>query len=95
VSVRVNLPPGCDGLNMEDGTRYTRNSRGSVEVSDRHATAVQKQVGGEGGLAFAGGFRGFLGTKRGRWCVACARLWNVWSHECPRCGEATVTEDDE
>lgn len=94
MGVRVNLPPGCDGLNMEDGTRYTRNRRGTVEVADRHAAAVNKQVGGEGGLiGGAGGFRGFLGTRRGRWCAACRRVWNAWSLSCPRCGEDTVEDE--
>lgn len=93
MGVRVNLPPGCDGLNMQDGTRYTRNRRGSIEVSENHAAAVERQIGGEGGLAYAAGFRGFLGTRRGRWCTACTRLWNAWSHECPRCGEPTVEDE--
>jgi rRNA maturation endonuclease Nob1 len=79
---------------MQDGTRYTRNRRGTIEVSDDHAVHVERQIGGEGGLAFAGGFRGFLGTRKGRWCAACRRLWNAWNHECPRCGEST-SEDAE
>jgi len=91
VGVRVNLPPGCEGFNMQDGTRYAGKAGGTVEVAERHATAVQKQIGGDAGLAFAG-FRGFLGTKKGRWCAACCRMWNAWSHSCPRCGEDTVED---
>lgn len=78
---------------MEDGTRYTGKAGGSVNVAEDHAAAVQRQIGGDGGLAYAG-FRGFVGTKRGRWCAACARIWNAWSHECPRCGELTVEEGE-
>lgn len=87
---RVALPPGCDGLNMQDGTRYTApQSGGTVTVADHHARAITRQSrGGDAGLV-DGRFKGFLGTKRGRWCSACARIWNAWSRECPRCGAAT------
>lgn len=92
MAVRVNLPPGCEGLNMQDGTRYTGRS-GAVTVADRHAAAVDKlTTGGDAGLV-SGRFRGFLGTKRGRWCAFCRRLWNVWNVTCPRC-EATTEDDD-
>jgi hypothetical protein len=78
---------------MQDGTRYAAKAGGAVTVEDRHAAAVNRQIGGDAGLAHAG-FRGFLGTKTGRWCTACARLWNAWSHDCPRCGGATKPEAD-
>lgn len=86
--VRVNLPPGCEGINMEDGTRYTGKPGQQVTVSEGHARAINRQIGGDAGLAYAG-FRGFVGTKKGRWCAACARVWNAWSHTCPKCGSNT------
>jgi hypothetical protein len=93
---RVNLPPGCDGLNMQDGTRYTApRAGGAVTVSDRHAHAITRQArGGDAGL-LDGRFKGFLGTKRGRWCRSCRRLWNAWSAACPRCEADTVWEDED
>lgn len=88
--VKVNLPPGCSGFNCKDGTRYKANKPGgTVEVSDRHADAINTGQFGEKGFISAKGALTF-GTKKGRWCVACKRVWNAWSHECPRCGEATT-----
>lgn len=93
MTVRVNMPPGCEGFNMQDGTRYSGKAGGTVTVEDRHARAVDRQIGGDGGLAY-GGFRGFVGTKRGRWCALCKRMWNAWNRTCPKCEQPT-TEDDE
>jgi len=93
MSKRVNLPPGCDGLNMEDGTRYTASQAGgTVTVADRHARAVTKlATGGDGGLV-DGRFKGFLGTKKGRWCPTCIRVWNAWNTTCPKCDGETVED---
>lgn len=95
MTVRVNLPPGCEGLNMQDGKRYTAASAGGhVDVEDRHAAAIDRlSTGGDAGLVSGGRFRSFIGTRRGRWCPACSRVWNAWSHECPRCGADTVEDD--
>jgi hypothetical protein len=88
----VNLPPGCSGLQMTDGTNYTGKPGGRVNVADEHAPFVRRQVGGDAGLVGHGSFRTFLGTKAGRWCVPCRRLWQSWSAQCPRCGEDTLPE---
>lgn len=76
---------------MQDGTRYAGKAGGRVTVEDRHARAVTRQIGGDGGLA-DGRFKGFLGTKKGRWCSSCARTWNAWNRECPKCKEMTIEE---
>jgi hypothetical protein len=93
MAIRANLPPGCSSLRMEDGTQYkARRPGGHVEVSEGHAAAINHLPGnGDAGLVAAKG-RHFLGTKDGRWCVSCRRLWQAWSTECPRCGEATEPE---
>lgn len=92
MTVRVNLPPGCDGLNMQDGTRYS--GRGHVDVADSHAKAVENlTTGGDAGLVSARG-RTYLGTRKGRRCSRCRRLWNAWSYLCPRCGDVTDPEDE-
>lgn len=90
---RVNLPPGCTGFDAKDGTKYTANRPGgAVEVSERHAKAIETgQFGGDGNMLTASGAV-FVGTQKGRQCTHCAnrQVWNVWNLECPRCGEPTV-----
>lgn len=90
MSVKVQLPPGCSGLDCKDGTRYTASRPGgSISVDDRHASAINGGQYGDTGLVSAKGAVSF-GTKRGQWCRACRRLWNAWNHECPKCGTETV-----
>lgn len=79
---------------MEDGSRYKAGRPGgAVTVSDSHAAAIDRVSGnGDAGLV-TGKFRAFGGgTKAGRWCAACRRLWYVWALVCPRCGEVTKSE---
>jgi hypothetical protein len=91
MTVRVNLPPGCNGLNLQDGTRYTGHN-GHVDVAEHHAAAVERlSTGGDAGLVSARP-RSYLGTKKGRRCEPCRRLWNAWSYVCPRCGVITAPE---
>lgn len=92
--VTVNLPPGCSGFNLQDGTEYKGRAGGSVLVADEHAAAIRRQVGGDAGLVGHGSGRLFLGTKDGRWCNACRRLWNRWNAVCVKCGAETVPEDE-
>lgn len=93
---RLNLPPGCRSIRMEDGTRYVAAREGGhVEVADQHVSLINGMRGnGEGGLLNAG-FRDFGVTtkgKSGRWCQQCRRLWYAWAKVCPRCGTDTVPE---
>lgn len=93
----VNCPPGLASLRMEDGTRYKATRPGGrVEVSGEHAAAIDRIPGnGTAGLVTAG-FRVYGSSpKAGRWCRECspARLWNPWNASCPKCGSATVPED--
>jgi len=89
--VKVQLPPGCSGLTMQDGTNYSSARKGGhVMVDEDHAPYVRRQVGGDAGLVGHASFRAMgIGTKAGRWCASCKRLWNAWSTQCPRCGAAT------
>ena len=41
------MPPGNSGFNMQDGTEYKGHPGGSVTVSEEHAAAVRRQVGGD------------------------------------------------
>ena len=90
MSVKVQLPPGCEGLTMQDGSVYSGRPGGSVTVSDDHARWIH---GGDGALVQASN-RVFAGTRNGRWCTACQppRLWNAWSVSCPRCNAPTEPE---
>ena len=90
----VNLPPGCRSLSFADGGKPVRAARegGRVEVSESRARAINAMTGnGTAGLINASPGT-FIGTKKGRWCAACKRLWNVWSTECPKCGGATEAD---
>lgn len=93
MGLKVNLPEGCFGLDMADGSRYTANRDGRVEVSDTHASAIKAGYYGQSGLLVA--TEPFaMGTKRVRWCTTCQphRRWNAWNDECPRCGTPTSEE---
>ena len=94
VSRQVNLPPGCSGFTMADGTQYKGREGGRVTVADSHASYIQRQVGGDAGLVGSAQFREFTGTKDGRWCAACNFLAQRWSVCCPRCGRDTIPEAD-
>ena len=96
MTVRVNLAPGCSGFTMAgDGTHYKAGRPGGhVDVADHHAPYIDGMSGnGDAGLLSAKG-RHFIGTRKGRRCTGCGRLWNVWSLTCPReqCGAATEPE---
>lgn len=89
---RVKLPPGCNGLTSRiDGTTYTGKPGTAISIADHHAAemGISKRTGSDNGLlSLKEGWS--FGTKAGRWCAACRRLWNSWSVTCPRCGEATA-----
>lgn len=90
MAVTVELPPGCKGLDCLDGTRYTAAQPGGrIQVEDRHAEAINTGQYGEHGLMSAKGLM-FLGTKKGRECAPCKRVWQAWSLLCPKCGGETV-----
>lgn len=91
MGTRVQLPPGCSGVTAEDGTRYTAKKGGSVVLEDRHARAIQKGVGTASQILTAD-FSVSIGTKKGRFCSACKRIWQAWSEICPRCGATTQPE---
>ena len=88
MSQRVQLPPGCAGFRCADGSVYSAKAGTSVVLEDRHAKALSSSQHQSIGLVKAG--ESFaLGTKKGRYCSGCARIWQAWSLECPKCGEET------
>jgi len=78
---------------MQDGTRYSARKGQAVTVADEHAAAVQRYSGGDAAI-LSGQFRTFGGTKAGRWCQACRRLWNAWNDACVKCGGETIPESE-
>jgi len=91
---RIQLPPGCNGLDARDGTRYNATKPGgSVVVEDRHADQLTRSSNSNtaSGLLSAKQALSF-GTRAGRWCTSCRRLWNAWNAACPRCGGQTEAE---
>jgi hypothetical protein len=91
MGVKVQLPPGCSGIDAKDGTKYTASRPGGqIEVDDRHASAINSGQYGDTGLVSAKGALSF-GTKEGKQCPDCGRLWNVWNSSCPKCGVETFT----
>jgi len=88
---RVELPGGCYGLECADGTKYTADPGGHIDVSDRHAAAIKSSQHGQTGMLSASKAY-HLGTKGGRRCPRCRFLAQVWAADCPHCGAATETE---
>jgi hypothetical protein len=89
---RVNLPAGCYGVKLP--TREVNDKPGgSITVTDREARWIAKSSNGK--LGIVGSTQALtVGTKQGRWCYPCGRLWQAWSRSCPRCGRGTTAEDE-
>lgn len=87
---RVQLPKGCYGLEMADGSTYNGKPGGHVDVDDRHAASINTSTNGQLGLVSSTRYLS-IGTRVGRRCPACQFHAQAWSTTCPRCG--TTTED--
>jgi hypothetical protein len=88
---RVQLPPGCFGIETPSGKKYSAKPGGTIEVSQHVADRINKSTAGASGV-LRGGELLALGTKRGRSCSSCRRIWQAWSTECPRCGNPTEAD---
>ena len=90
-TTRVELPPGCYGIETADGTKYDGKPGGHVDVSDRHAAAIRTSQHGRIGMLSASKAYA-IGTKGGRRCPRCRFLAQRWADACPRCSTPTETE---
>lgn len=91
MSTRVELPTGCYGLKMPDGTKYDAKPGRSVVVEDHHARQVAKSSNAKLGIVDAS--KGYaIGTRRGKRCDDCQFLAQGWASACPRCGGGVTTE---
>ena len=90
-------PKGCYGLSMQDGTRYTANRSGSINV-DRpdHLRAIAKNAGIDISTNAPMGMSDTLKDEDGSWCVNCKHRgfkWNLKSG-CPRCKGPMIPYSD-
>lgn len=89
---RVTLPENCYGFDMGGSGKKISGKPGShVEVSSSEARQIKNSFAGQSGIVH--GEQYSFGTKKGRRCGPCKRLWNAWNHECPRCGGDTTIEE--
>ena len=92
MSERITLPPGCAGFTTADGRTLKAKPGGTITLEDNDAKRLMRSQHASIGLISKQSFR--LGTRDGRWCTGCRRLWQGWSLECPRCGASTMPEAD-
>jgi hypothetical protein len=89
---RVQLPTGCFGLEMADGTKYDSSKLGGyVDVDDRHAGSITTSSNGRVGLVSTSR-PAVLATRAGRRCPECGFAAQAWTTTCPRCGTQTEEE---
>jgi hypothetical protein len=93
MSETFTLPPGCQGFTTAGGETLPANSNGTITLSDNHAARLKSSAHNSIGLVTSQSHR--LGTKAGRWCAGCKRLWQAWSQVCPKCGEGTQPEREQ
>lgn len=86
--MRTKVPPGCVGFRTRDGRTIDKNADGSVTLEGRDEQLFKKSVHKGVGLVSTEE-TWTLGTKKGRYCKPCIRLWNVWNDVCPKCGKPT------
>lgn len=92
--MRVQLPPGCKGFrDRRTGRAIDGNRDGLVNLDDSDARRLKKSFHNGAGLIETTE-RIAIGTKKGRWCRSCNRLWNAWNTECSKCGTETIPEED-
>lgn len=87
---------GCYGLSMADGTRYTVNNRGVIDVENpAHLKAIANNPTVEFSVNGQTGFREVKRKQGGKWCEPCKfHAWD-FSSRCPRCQGELVPYDEE
>lgn len=79
-------PPGCTGLQMEDGTRYNAGRDGRIVVDRPDHAAHIERVGRNGGghihRVMVGSPIGVASTS----CEPCRFVGYGWQSVCPKCG---------
>jgi hypothetical protein len=81
----LRVPPGCTGLQMEDGTRYDANRAGRLESVDRpdHVRQILKASEASGNPIANAVYGAPVGSPSRR-CPECTFVGYGWQRECPK-----------
>jgi hypothetical protein len=92
--MRVQMPPGCVGFrDRNTGRSIDANRQGFVDLDDSDAKRLKKSF--HSGVGLVSTEETFsIGTKKGRWCRSCNRVWNAWNKICSKCGADTIPEEE-
>lgn len=88
---KVTLPEGCTGLDFDNGSSVSGPQGSAVEVTDAQAREIDGSWYKRSNVMNSSQ-RLSIGTKGGKYCTPCRRLWNAWNETCPKCGEPTENE---
>ena len=92
MSTRVELPTGCYGLKMPDGTKYDAKPGKTVSVEDHHASQISKSSNAK--LGIVSSCKGYaIGTRTGKRCGECQFLAQNWASSCPRCSSDNISPE--
>ncbi len=80
----LRVPPGCTGLQMEDGSRYDASRSGRLVVDrPEHVKAIMKASAASGGPISRAVHGAPTGTPS-RHCPVCTFIGYGWQQECPK-----------
>lgn len=83
------VPPGCTGLQMQDGTRYPATRTGRVVVDNaNHAKHIERVSGNGGGHIHRS--TGGIPVTNSKHCPTCRFVGYGWQSTCPRDGSPLV-----
>lgn len=91
MSTKVQLPAGCYGLKMPDGTKYDAKPGKTVDVDEGHASQIKRSSNAKLGIISAG-ITFAIGTRSGKRCDDCGFLAQGWATACPRCAGSVSPE---
>lgn len=81
----LRVPPGCTGLQMQDGTRYNASRTGRLEDVDRpdHVREIMRRSDESGGMISRAVYAAVADTSS-RHCPECTFIGYGWQRECPK-----------
>jgi hypothetical protein len=86
----VSLPAGVS--RVDKNSNYTAKEGDTVYVTDHQFKQIKERTTDPERKAVRSGTDS-IGTRLGKRCVSCSRLWQIWTTKCHTCGnEDLVTE---
>lgn len=80
----LTVPPGCTGLQMQDGSRYEASRSGRLTVErPEHLKAIMRASEASGGPIAHTVYGAPTGTAT-RHCPVCAFIGYGWQSQCPK-----------